>query len=52
MKAIEQGIASIKMSEEELYQKAESTIRHAREETEALMENGFIKDIPPELKKE
>jgi malate dehydrogenase (oxaloacetate-decarboxylating) len=43
MKAIEQGIASIKMSEEELYQKAESTIRHAREETESLMKNGLIK---------
>jgi len=43
MKAIEQGIARVKMSKEELYQKAETTIRHAREETKSLMKNGFIK---------
>jgi malate dehydrogenase (oxaloacetate-decarboxylating) len=42
LKAIEQNIAGIKMSREELYKKAESTIKQAREETASLMENGFI----------
>jgi len=52
MKAIEQGIARVKMSKEELYQKAETTIRHAREETQSLMKNGFIRDMPLKLRKE
>ena len=43
MKAIEQGVARLKISEEELYRKAEITIRNAREETKSLMRNGFIK---------
>lgn len=43
MKAIEQGIARVKMSKEELYKKVETTIRLAREETQSLMKNNFIK---------
>ncbi len=43
MKAIEQGVARIMMSREELYKKAETMIKLAREETESLMKNGFIK---------
>jgi len=43
MKAIEQGVARIMMSREELYKKVETMIKLAREETESLMKNGFIK---------
>ena len=43
MKAIEQGVARIMISREELYKKAEGIIRLAREETESLMKGGFIK---------
>ena len=43
MKAIEQGVARIMMSGEELYKKAETMIKLAREETESLMKGGFIK---------
>ncbi len=42
MKAIEQGIAGIKISKDELYKRVESIIRNAREETQSLMEDGFI----------
>jgi len=48
MKAIEQGVARVKMSREELYKKAEQTIRHAREETKLLMEQGIIPKPPEE----
>ena len=43
MKAIEQGVARIMMSREELYKKAETMIKLAREETKSLMKGGFIK---------
>jgi malate dehydrogenase (oxaloacetate-decarboxylating) len=42
MKAIEQGIAQVIMTREELYTKASETIRRAREQAEALMECGNI----------
>lgn len=42
MKAIEQGIAGIKISKDELYKRVESIIKNAREETQSLMEDGFI----------
>jgi len=48
MKAIEQGVAQIKISREELYKKAEATIKKARETTQMLMEKGFIPP-PPKL---
>lgn len=43
LKAIEQGVARVKKSREELMQMAEEKIRHAREETQLLMKEGFIK---------
>lgn len=46
MKAIEQGVARIKLSKDELFEKASATIRKAREETQTLMEEGFI-PLPP-----
>jgi len=42
MKAIEQGVARKTMSRNELYKKAEETIRQAREEIQFLMKKGFI----------
>jgi malate dehydrogenase (oxaloacetate-decarboxylating) len=42
MKAIEQGVARKTMSRNELYKKAEETIRQAREEIHFLMKKGFI----------
>ena len=43
MKAIEQGIARRKLSRGEIYEMAEQTIRSAREQTQSLMKQGFIK---------
>ena len=48
MKAIEQGVAKIKISKEELYKKAETTIKKAREITQMLMKEGFISSPPKE----
>ncbi len=42
MKAIEQGVARVTMTREELLAKASATIKKAREETKCLMEQGFI----------
>ncbi len=41
-KAIEQGVARIKLSKDELFKKASETIRRARMETQVLMEKGII----------
>jgi malate dehydrogenase (oxaloacetate-decarboxylating) len=42
MKAIEQGLARITMSRDELFEKSSAIIRKAREETIALMKEGLI----------
>ncbi len=42
-KAVEQGVARIKYTRDEIYKLAEATIRHAREEVQCLMKEGFIK---------
>jgi len=47
IKAIEQGIAGIKLSRDEIYKKASEIIKRAREETQTLMDKGFIPP-PPE----
>lgn len=47
MKAIEEGLARITLSREECYQKAESFIKRAQDQTRAAMEQGFIPE-PPE----
>lgn len=49
MKAIEQGVARLKLSEEELYERALSMIKESRDKLHCLMENGLIKK-PPEIK--
>ncbi|MDH4123731.1 MAG: malate dehydrogenase, partial [Thermoplasmata archaeon] len=46
LKGIEQGVARIKPSKQELFQKAEGIIKRAREETKLLMKQGFIKPLP------
>jgi malate dehydrogenase (oxaloacetate-decarboxylating) len=46
MKAIEQGVARIKMNYDELYQLAEKTIKKSRDETQLFMERGFIAPPP------
>lgn len=46
MEAQRQGIARLQMSRTELYDRAVSTISHARRSTELLMRRGLIKNIP------
>lgn len=45
LKAIEEGIAKVTLSREELYNKAEATIRRSQEMTKSAMDKGFI--LPP-----
>ncbi len=47
MKAIEQGVARIKPSRQEIYEHALEIIKEAREKTQFLMKHGFIKPPPP-----
>ncbi len=44
-RAIEQGIAGVKMKKNELFTLSETIIRETREKTKMLMEKGFIKHI-------
>jgi malate dehydrogenase (oxaloacetate-decarboxylating) len=46
LKAIEQGLARIELTEQELLERARSRIKRAHEETRMLMREGFI-DMPP-----
>ncbi|MHA1369650.1 MAG: NAD(P)-dependent malic enzyme [Promethearchaeota archaeon] len=46
MKAIEEGIARVKLSRQEIREHAESIIRRAQEMTKSLMKSGFI-PMPP-----
>ena len=43
MKAMEQGVARLNLSEKELFAMAEGKIRRAREEVGLLMEKGIIR---------
>jgi malate dehydrogenase (oxaloacetate-decarboxylating) len=43
MKAIEQGVARIKMSKDELFEISSAIIKKSREETNLLMREGFIR---------
>ena len=47
MKAIEEGLARVVLSRDEIYKKAEATIRRSQEQTKAAMDQGFIA-MPPE----
>jgi malate dehydrogenase (oxaloacetate-decarboxylating) len=47
-KSIDQGVARVKPSRKELYERATAIIRNARESTKLLMKEGLIKPPPPE----
>ena len=44
--AVKQGLARLRLSRKEIYDRATSIISHARKSTEALMRRGLIKPIP------
>jgi malate dehydrogenase (oxaloacetate-decarboxylating) len=46
MKAIEQGVARLKFTREELLKNAEKMIKKARQETELMMKENFIAKAP------
>ncbi|MFW5903853.1 MAG: NAD(P)-dependent malic enzyme [Candidatus Saliniplasma sp.] len=46
LKAVEQGIARVELSEEELREKAEKIIKSSRGKTQKMMELGFIEEAP------
>jgi malate dehydrogenase (oxaloacetate-decarboxylating) len=46
MKAIETGVARVKISREELWERAVRVIKRARDETKLLMEQGYIREPP------
>ncbi len=48
LKSIEQGVARVKPSRQELYERATAIIRNAKESAELLMKKGLIKEPPPE----
>jgi malate dehydrogenase (oxaloacetate-decarboxylating) len=48
LKSIEQGLARVKRSRRELYERASAIIRNARESTALLMKGGAIKPAPSE----
>jgi malate dehydrogenase (oxaloacetate-decarboxylating) len=48
LKSIEQGVARVKPSKKELYDRAKAIIMNARECTKTLMKEGYIKPMPPE----
>ena len=49
LKSIEQGVARVKPSRQELYERASAIIMNARESTELLMKHGLIKQPPSEM---
>jgi len=48
LKSIEQGVARVKPSKQELYERASAIIENARQSTELLMKHGLIKQPPNE----
>ena len=50
LKSIEQGVARIKPSRQELYERASAIIQNARQSTALLMKHGLIKPPPSEDK--
>jgi len=50
LKSIEEGVARVKLSKEELWDRSVSIIKNAREATKALMKKGLIPEPPPEEK--
>ena len=50
LKSIDQGVARVKPSKNELYERAKSIIQNAHESLNVLMKQGLIKPMPPEDK--
>jgi len=50
LKSIEQGVARVKPSRQELYERASAIIKNARDSTELLMKKGLIKPQPSEMR--
>jgi malate dehydrogenase (oxaloacetate-decarboxylating) len=50
LKSIDQGVARIKPSRKELYDRAVALIQNSRESLKVLMKHGLIKPMPPEDK--
>jgi malate dehydrogenase (oxaloacetate-decarboxylating) len=50
LKSIDEGVARIKPSRKELYDRAVAIIQNARESLKVLMKQGLIKPMPPEEK--
>jgi malate dehydrogenase (oxaloacetate-decarboxylating) len=50
LKSIEQGVARVKPSRKELYDRASAIIQNARQSTELLMKHGLIRPPPDESK--
>ncbi len=48
LKSIEQGVARVKPSKQELHERASAIIKNARESTALLMKKGLIKPPPNE----
>jgi malate dehydrogenase (oxaloacetate-decarboxylating) len=48
LKSIDQGLARVKLSKKELYERASVIIQNARQSTELLMKHGLIKQPPNE----
>jgi malate dehydrogenase (oxaloacetate-decarboxylating) len=48
MKAQEQGVASVKISRDELYDRSSTIIKRSRDLAKSMMANGFIAPAPPE----
>jgi malate dehydrogenase (oxaloacetate-decarboxylating) len=48
LKSMEEGVARVKLSRKELWDRAVSIIKNARESTEVLMKKGLIPPPPPE----
>ena len=46
LEAIKQGIARLKFSKSQLYERASSIIDHSRKSAELLMRRGLIKSLP------
>lgn len=51
LKSIDQGVARIKPSRQELYERATAIIKNARDSLEVLMKHGLIKPPPKDLLK-
>jgi len=51
LKAIEQGVARLKLSRDEIYERAKTIIQETRKKFEYLFKTGLIRDIPEEIKK-